>query len=162
MRNPVLLASLLLLCSVPAWAQGAAGVEHHSATALRDAVAGAAQAASHLAVSNLGDRGAYNYVLVRRDGSGEVEVHDRLDDVIVVQEGSAVLRYGGTLSGSRESAPGERRGGQIAGGTTRRLAVGDLMIVPAGVPHRVEVDAGSSVTYLVVKVVTAAAPRPPR
>ena len=156
MKICALLLGLLLLCSLGAWAQTPARVEHHSATALRDAVAGAARATPHLATSALGDRGAYNYIVVRRDESGEVEIHDRLDDVFVVQEGTAILRYGGTASGTRQTAAGEQRGGQITGGTTQRLAVGDVMVIPAGVPHRVEVEPGSSITYFVVKVVTPA------
>jgi mannose-6-phosphate isomerase-like protein (cupin superfamily) len=161
MKIRSLLLALLLSSPLQTWAQSAPRVEYHSATSLRDAVAGAAQAATHMAVTNGADRGAYNYVVVRRDQTGEVEVHERLDDVFVIQEGGAVLRYGGTVSGSRETGAGERRGGQIAGGTVQRLSVGDMMIVPAGVPHLVEVDPGGSVTYLVVKVITAAPTRAP-
>lgn len=157
----LILAVIAVLAPVAARAQTAAGVEYRSATALRDAVVAAAQASNRTAVHNGPNRGGYGYVVVRRDQSGEAEVHDLLDDVFVVQEGTASLRYGGTVSGSRVTAPGERRGGEIAGGVTQRLAPGDMIIVPAGIPHRVEVESGGSVTYLVVKVarVPAAAAR---
>ncbi|MBW3629559.1 MAG: cupin domain-containing protein [Gemmatimonadetes bacterium] len=148
----LILASFVILFPLTAGAQTAAGVEYHSATALRDAVAAAARAPNRTAVHNGANRGGYSHVVVRRDQSGEAEVHDLLDDVFIVQEGTASLRYGGTVSGSRVTAPGERRGGEIAGGVTQRLAPGDMIIVPAGVPHRVEVESGGSVTYLVVKV----------
>jgi mannose-6-phosphate isomerase-like protein (cupin superfamily) len=152
---------VLLLFPVCLHAQSSRGVEFQSATSLRDAVAGAAQASSRMAVHTGADRGGYSYIVVRRDQSGEVEVHDRLDDVFVVQEGAGTLRYGGSVSGSRETGPGEKRGGQIADGTTKRISVGDIVIVPAGIPHRVEVDAGASITYVVVKVTTVPDARAP-
>jgi mannose-6-phosphate isomerase-like protein (cupin superfamily) len=153
--------AFLLACPALGRGQTPTGVEYQSATALRDAVAGAATAPSRTATRAGTDRGRYSYIVVRRDQPGEVEIHELLDDVFVVQEGAATLRYGGTASGSRVTAPGERRGGQISGGTTQRITVGDLVIVPAGVPHQVEVEPGSSITYLVVKVSTGAAARVP-
>lgn len=154
----LILTSVAVLCPLAARAQTTATVEYHSATKLRDAVAAAAQGPTRTGVTSGPDRGGYSYVVVRRDRSGEAEVHEALDDVFVVQEGTATLRHGGTLSGTRLTAPGERRGGEIAGGVTQRLAAGDMVIIPAGVPHRVEVEPGGSVTYLVVKVARVPAP----
>jgi hypothetical protein len=72
--------------------------------------------------------------------------------VIIIQEGTATLLHGGAVEGGRETAPGERRGGRIDGGTRQVLAPGDVALVPAGTPHQVLVPAGGSIRYLVVKV----------
>ena len=155
------LLPLLFLCASSASAQSPAEAHYLSATQIRDAVAGAGQAAAHMAAKPLGDMGAYTYLAVRRDQTGEVEVHATLDDAIVVQEGAATVLYGGQLAGERETAPGERRGGQITGGTTRSVAAGDLLIIPAGMPHQVRVEPGASVTYIVVKVARAPGSKAP-
>jgi quercetin dioxygenase-like cupin family protein len=58
---------------------------------------------------------------------------------------------GGRVQGNRETAPDEWRGGTIEGGRTYELAPGDVVWIPAGVPHQVLVPAGGSFDYLVVK-----------
>lgn len=144
--------ALLTLAPAAARAQAASGVQEITATSIRDAVAVATKAPNGLATSALGDRGAYSLLAVRRERSGEVEEHAVLDDIFVVQEGVATVRFGGTLSGDRETAPNERRGGQLKGFDTRLLAAGDVMVIPAGIPHQVVLAPGASFTYLVVKV----------
>lgn len=148
----------LLMLSVPCAAR-AQQVRHVTATEIRDSLAGARSAPGRMLAKPLGDRGSYSYIAVRRDQTGEVEIHAGLDDVIVVQEGVGTLLSGGRVAGDRETGPGERRGGQLTGGTTRTMAPGDLAIVPAGVPHQLRVEPGGSITYLVVKVAPPAAAR---
>jgi mannose-6-phosphate isomerase-like protein (cupin superfamily) len=105
----------------------------------------------------LGDRGDYQYVLVRRDASGAPERHARWTDIIVVQAGTATVLVGGTLSGQHTESPGEERGGTITGAEVRTVGAGDLLVIPAGLPHQVQLGSGGSVRYLVVK-----APEPRR
>lgn len=142
---------LLSCAAAPAAVQSPPAVAYYSRGQLQQGVASAATASPRMAVDRLGNRGGYSYVLLRRDESGEVEVHDAWDDVIVVQEGAATLVHSGTASGGRVTAPGELRGGEITGGTAQPLAAGDLVIVPAGVPHQIQIAPGQSITYLVVK-----------
>jgi len=104
----------------------------------------------------LGDRGGYSYLLIRRTSPGEVEVHTAWDDVFVVRAGSATLLTGSTAEGGRDTAPGERRGGQIAKPQRRALRTGDVVVIPAGLAHQVLPDAGEPVTYLVVKTLARA------
>ena len=87
----------------------------------------------------------------RRDRDGEVEVHERLNDELVVRSGHAVFRVGGKVSGNRQTAPGEWRGGTIDGGDLYRLGPGDVLWIPAGTPHQALVSKGSSFSYLAVK-----------
>ncbi|HEX5183120.1 MAG TPA: hypothetical protein VFW19_08210 [Allosphingosinicella sp.] len=97
-------------------------------------------------------------VVVRRDGPGEVEIHDRLNDVLIAQAGTAALRVGGRVEGGRETAPDEHRGGTIVGGRSRTLHAGDVAWIPAGLPHQLIVKRGGSFTYVVVKTDKAARP----
>ena len=77
----------------------------------------------------------FKVLALRRDGPGEVEVHDRDTDILYVLEGSADLVTGGKAVDPRTTAPGEARAKTIAGGEERRLVEGDVMIIPNGVPH---------------------------
>ena len=86
-----------------------------------------------------------------RDAGGQVEVHDKQIDVLYITDGSATFVTGGTLTGGRVSGPGQQLGTGITGGETRKLVKGDVIIVPAGIPHWFK-DV-SSVSYFVVKVV---------
>ena len=47
--------------------------------------------------------------------------------------------------------PTEWRGGEIDGGKDYSLSAGDVLFIPAGIPHRVLVAPKASVTYLAVK-----------
>lgn len=94
----------------------------------------------------------YQYLQIRRDKSGVPEVHERWTDVTMVQAGRGTLLSGGRVSGSHLESQGEHRGGTIAGGTSRPVGAGDLMIIPAGVPHQYMIAAGDSLRYVTVKV----------
>lgn len=91
-------------------------------------------------------------LLGRRDRDGEAEQHATRDDEIIVRQGHASITVGGTLTGYREVSPGEWRGGQLAGGQTFPLAPGDVLWIPAGVPHQMHVPAHGQITYLTLKI----------
>jgi len=95
----------------------------------------------------------------RRDGVGEVEVHERLNDEFVVQAGHATVRVGGKVAGNRQTAPGEWRGGTITGGASYQLAPGDVLWIPAGSPHQVT-PKGGTFRYLAFKFEAKPAPAP--
>jgi mannose-6-phosphate isomerase-like protein (cupin superfamily) len=94
--------------------------------------------------------GAHVYV-IRRDKTGVTEVHMAFNDIIVVKSGRAKITVGGQVSGNKEEQPTEWRGGEIAGGKDYALSPGDVLFIPAGIPHRVLVAPKGSVTYLAVK-----------
>lgn len=99
----------------------------------------------------LGDQGGYSYLLIHRVSAGEVEVHRAWDDVLVVRTGRGTLLTGSTAEGGRDTGPGERRGGHIPAPRSRALRSGDMVVIPAGIAHQVLPDAGTALTYLVVK-----------
>jgi uncharacterized RmlC-like cupin family protein len=93
-----------------------------------------------------------------RDSAGVHERHEGFTDIFVVQKGSARLLYGGTVDGQRETTPGEWRGGTIRGGTQTDLHPGDVVVIPAGIPHQMLLDPGERIAYLSFKVARKAAP----
>jgi glc operon protein GlcG len=86
-----------------------------------------------------------------REGPGGVEVHTRDTDIIYMLEGSATLVTGGTLVEGKNIEPEEIRGKDVKGGETRRIAKGDVIIVPNGVPHWFK-EVKGPLDYYVVKV----------
>jgi len=129
------------------------GPEHIPSAALDSATRAAPETQPQpLSGRVLGNRGPYTYLVLRRTGDGQAEVHADWDDVMVVREGTATLLYGGEVRGGAEQEAGEHRGGEILGGTRQTLAAGDMMVIPAGVPHQVLVPQGGAISYVVVKV----------
>ena len=71
----------------------------------------------------------------RREQPGMAEIHTEDADIVYVLDGEATLVTGGRAVDARSTAPGELRGARIEGGDVHRLAKGDVIVVPAGVPH---------------------------
>ncbi len=113
----------------------------------------AAKADSHkITGTSLEALGGYRLSITKREANGIPEVHQKVDDVFVVESGEATLITGGTIAGAKTSAPNEVRGQSIQGGTKRKLGTGDFVRIPANVPHQFLVDEGKQITYAVVKV----------
>ncbi len=88
----------------------------------------------------------------RRDTPGMAEVHAKDTDIFHVLEGSATIVTGGSLVEPTElSSDDEFRAGRIDGGKSRKLTAGDVIVIPAGVPHWFS-EVQSPMTYYVVKV----------
>jgi glc operon protein GlcG len=87
----------------------------------------------------------------RREGPGLAEIHAKDTDVIYVLSGKATFVTGGTALEPKTIAPDEIRGKSIAGGETRAIAQGDVLVVPNGVPHWFK-EVSGPLTYYVVKV----------
>jgi uncharacterized protein GlcG (DUF336 family)/mannose-6-phosphate isomerase-like protein (cupin superfamily) len=82
------------------------------------------------------DSGSYKLDAGRRVEPGEVELHDRVVDVMHVVQGTATVVTGGTLVDARDVAPGEVRARGVEGGTAHELGEGDVLAIPSGVPHQ--------------------------
>ncbi len=83
---------------------------------------------------------------------GELLFHETQADVFVVESGQATLVVGGKLVDGKTTAPHEMRGSGIAGETERKISTGDVVSIPAKVPHHVKVEPGKEIMYFVVKV----------
>jgi mannose-6-phosphate isomerase-like protein (cupin superfamily) len=87
-----------------------------------------------------------------RTASGVGELHNNFDDLMIVQEGRATLVTGGSLVDPKPGADGEVRGTSVAGGESKSIGVGDVVIVPAGVPHQILLAPGTVYKSLVAKI----------
>src|SRR5579872_2943293 len=83
-----------------------------------------------------------------RDKAGVVEVNEKETDVFYVADGEATL-----IAGGKRVAENNRYG--IGGGKTFHLTQGDIMVIPAGVPHWFK-EVPKSISYHVVKLTTPA------
>jgi mannose-6-phosphate isomerase-like protein (cupin superfamily) len=104
-------------------------------------------------ITEKADFGDHILSISHRDKSGRVEVHQNKADVLVIQSGTATFVCGGQVEDPVQTAPGEIQGSLIHGGTGRTVGPGDVIEVPAGLPHQFLLAPGGHITYLVVKVV---------
>jgi mannose-6-phosphate isomerase-like protein (cupin superfamily) len=83
--------------------------------------------------------------------AGHSEMHEKETDVFYIVDGDATFITGGKMVEGKLSKPGQWLGTGIEGGTVHRLSKGDVIVIPAGVPHWYK-EVPHSVTYFVVKV----------
>ena len=96
----------------------------------RDKVAGCAKA------STLFTGPEYSVICYNRSSAGGSEAHATHAHIWYILEGEATLVTGGTMLNVKSETPGEPRGSGIEGGQARHLAKGDVIVIPAGVPHQ--------------------------
>jgi mannose-6-phosphate isomerase-like protein (cupin superfamily) len=94
----------------------------------------------------------HSTMLAFRSRSGGGEAHQNFADIFYVLDGHATLISGGELADPQTTAPGEMRGTSVQGGSSQELRRGDVVHIPACVPHQMLVAESESVTYLVVKI----------
>jgi len=87
----------------------------------------------------------------RREKPGQAEIHTKDADVIYVLQGSATFITGGEAVDAKTTEPNELRGTSIRNGETRKIAKGDVIIVPHSVPHQF-LEVTDPFLYFVVKV----------
>jgi mannose-6-phosphate isomerase-like protein (cupin superfamily) len=127
---------------------------HFSAGQLRQMVA---KTKDGLAASPL-PTGEATVIMVRRDRTGDVELHMAHNDVFVAHDGRATVMIGGTVAGDHETSPGEFKGGKLSGAKPYPMAPGDVVWIPAGIPHQVVVPAHKAFEYLALKYPSAKKP----
>jgi mannose-6-phosphate isomerase-like protein (cupin superfamily) len=108
--------------------------------------------AQKMATEQFGATGNHSFMMAHREANGEAELHEKVADVMVVQNGEGTLVVGGKVVGGKTTAPGEIRGASIEAGVSKKMAAGDIFHIPGNTPHQVMVDAGKRITYFVVKV----------
>ena len=91
-------------------------------------------------------------VLAQRRGTGEVEVHLKTNHVFIIVEGEATFITGGTLVGSKNTAPDEVRAASVQGGQTHHLTKGDVITIPANTPHWFKEIPTGTIAYYAVNI----------
>lgn len=106
----------------------------------------------HSARETLADYNDHRFRLLYRDGDGFPEQHDNIVDVVFVQSGEGTLLLGGKMINSKgTSGSGEYVGTGIQGGERHLLGAGDVVHIPAKIPHSFLVPKGKHITYVLVK-----------
>ena len=144
MKRLFVVAALFAIALSMSFAQGTSSVTYADHDKVAAAIANGGQLANgpDFAIS-----------MAKRSGPGQVEVHDKETDTFYVLEGQATFVTGGTMIGGKVSAPNQQRGTDIKGGETHRLGKGDVIAIPAGVPHWFKEVTQLPFTYYVVKVI---------
>ena len=104
------------------------------------------------ALERIPGAGNYSFVKIYRNATGQAELHETQADVFVVETGEATLVYGGKLVDGKTTAEHEMRGTAVTGGEECKLAPGDIVSVPAKVPHWVKLAPGKDVAGFIVKI----------
>jgi mannose-6-phosphate isomerase-like protein (cupin superfamily) len=109
--------------------------------------------AQKVASEVIATEGNRKFMVAHREGSGQAEWHEKEADVMFISAGAVTMVYGGTIVDEKTTAAGEKRGSAIKGGTEAKLGAGDVLHIPAKVPHQMILAPGAQVTYFVTKVV---------
>ncbi len=91
-------------------------------------------------------------MLILRNKNGGAEMHEDFADFFVVVEGHATLVSGGNLKDPKTTSPGEIRGTAVENGTKQVVNVGDVIHIPATLPHQLLIADGDRFVYFVLKV----------
>ena len=147
-------AIALILTAVALPAGLPEGVEHWTSGELRgfEKKLGPKMSAQKVATQALGSYRNHSFLVAHREGSGEAELHETQNDVMVVESGEATLVVGGTVVDARTTAPHEIRGSSIRGGEKVALAAGDVVHIPIKTAHQMLLEGGKQITYFVVKI----------
>ncbi len=146
--------AIVMVATAALWAAAPAGFELWKGSELRGMEKTLAPKinAQKLAMQQLGSFGNHSLMVAHRQADGEAELHETQADIFIVQSGGGTLVVGGKVVNGRTTAPGEVRGTAVEGGEKRALAPGDVVHIPARLPHQVLVAKGSQITYAIVKV----------
>src|SRR5579862_4491561 len=94
----------------------------------------------------------YNMEVRRLVGSQPILQHAKKSDFMVIQDGEGTFMSGGELvngkAGGEDS--GDLRGEAIRGGVSRVLKAGDVMFVPARIPHGF-IETKDHVTFVMIR-----------
>lgn len=90
---------------------------------------------------------SHRFRFLRRDSDGRPEVHEDIIDVVFVQSGAGAVLVGGEMRGA-SNAPGST----ISGAERHPVAAGDVLHIPAQVPHAYVPQDGDHITYVLVRV----------
>lgn len=79
------------------------------------------------------------------------EVHKNAADVWIALKGKSSFILGGKLVKPTENSPGEFNAESISGGERREILPGDVVDIPAGIPHQIDAR-GSRAEFLIIKI----------
>jgi hypothetical protein len=106
----------------------------------------------HSARETLADFGDHRFRFLHRNADGFPEQHDAIVDVVFVQSGEGILQLGGVMIDKKATGgAGEFVGTRLEGGERHALGPGDVVHIPATIPHAFLVPKGKQITYVLLK-----------
>lgn len=149
-----IIAALLAIATATAVAQSPKSAKVFTADQIKHQFAQALMQATSKGSGGgvLADYGSYNLRLSTRTSDGGAEAHAHFADIFYVTAGYATLITGGTVVDPVTNANGETLGKSVQNGASRTIGPGDLVHIPAEVPHQLLIPKGTVFNYLVVKV----------
>ena len=147
-----MLFAMTMLVAVVLVAADPEGYAQYSGSDLKTRVDAAKPDDHKVRLDRVANWGNHALLAIRREGDGEAEIHETQVDVIFVKSGEGTLILGGTMVEPRTTAPGEIRAKSIKGGVSKKMAAGDVIHIPAKIPHQMLVP--KALTFEVVKVDT--------
>jgi mannose-6-phosphate isomerase-like protein (cupin superfamily) len=154
MKTTVCGLAAAVVLTVPMSAADPPGFKHWTAAELKqhDAELPKHMAPDHSSRETLADYGDHRFRMLYRDADGNPEQHDAIIDIVYVQSGSGTLVMGGTMVGKKGTNAGEWVGTRLDGGDSHPLGAGDIVHIPAGIPHSFLVAKGQHITYVLLKI----------
>ena len=99
------------------------------------------------AADELADFGNHTAWVAHREANGLAEIHENWADLMFIISGEATLLLGGEVVEPKPDAGGEIRGSSIKGGEKRVMRQGEVVQVPAGMPHQFLIPKGKRITF---------------
>lgn len=98
-----------------------------------------------------GEKG-YNMEVRRLAGPQPILLHAKKSDFMVIQDGEGTYMSGGEMVNGKAAGEdqGDMRGESIKGGVSRVFKPGDVIFVPAGIPHAF-VEIKDHVTFIMLR-----------
>lgn len=90
---------------------------------------------------------SHRFRFIRRDRDGLPEQHDNIEDYVYIQSGNGRIQVGGVMLGRTGDI-----GTEIVGGEFYEVGIGDVLRIPAGIPHAYLVGDAGHITYVLTRV----------
>jgi mannose-6-phosphate isomerase-like protein (cupin superfamily) len=100
----------------------------------------------------------YNVNMEHRIMNQAASVHETEAELFYVIDGAGTLLTGGKLKGEQRTNPENLTGTGIEGGVSKRVAKGDWIMVPAGIPHQFPAVEASGLTLMSLHLPKKVAP----
>jgi mannose-6-phosphate isomerase-like protein (cupin superfamily) len=94
----------------------------------------------------------YKAQLEYRPGTSPAAVHEKDAELFVVLQGTGNIVTGGKLVDEKRVSANNLSGASIASGESHKVAVGDVLMVPANTPHQVIPGGGKPIVVMTMHV----------
>ena len=91
-------------------------------------------------------------ILANRREAAAVEYHEHTNHVFIVVEGEGTFVAGGKMIGAKQTAPDQMRGTSIEGGESFHVSKGDVITIPAKIPHWWKEVSSKTIGYYAVNI----------